>query len=94
MDAYSKKLNSVLKVNLSQNQFDALIIFLYNTTSPDNDWSSNHTIELINDGNLGGAVNNMSLYTKARIIGKKTELSGLVKRRAWERNIWENSIYL
>jgi RHS repeat-associated protein len=93
MDAYSKKLNSVLKVNLSQNQFDALIIFLYNTTSPDNDWSQNHTIKLINEGNFEEAVNNMSLFTKATINGKKTELPGLVKRRAWERNIWENSIY-
>ena len=70
------------KVKLNQNQFDALVSFVYNLGS--GNFKSSTLLKKLNAGDYIGAANEFKRWNKA---GGKV-LNGLVKRRASETNLF------
>jgi lysozyme len=77
---YEKTINDNIKVELTQNQFDALVCFCWNCGS------SNTLFKMINDKQSEMNIVNwwVSHYTK----GGGKELSGLVRRRKAEATLF------
>ncbi len=73
----------LVKVRLTQGQFDALVSFTYNLGAAN--LGNSTLLRLLNAGDYKGAAAQFDRWTKA---GGK-ELPGLVKRRAAERALFE-----
>lgn len=81
-------INSVVKVPLSQNQFDSLSSFTYNLGSGVlRDLVSNSGL---NFGNYDHVPVHLIKYNKARINGVLTPVAGLTRRREWEVGLWDS----
>lgn len=78
----SKAVSSVVKVALTQNQFDALASFAYNVGS--GAFAKSTMLKKINAGDMQGAADQFPLWNK----GGGQVLPGLVKRRAAERALF------
>ena len=74
--------NSLVKVKLSQNQFDALVSFVFNIGA--GAFSKSTLLKYLNAGDYGGAANQLLRWNKQ--AGK--ELKGLTKRRQEERALF------
>ncbi|MRT06985.1 glycoside hydrolase family protein [Pantoea agglomerans] len=74
--------NTNVKVNLTQGQFDALVSFVFNLGS--GNFVKSTLIKKLNAGDYAGAADEFSKWVNAG--GKK--LPGLVKRRAAEREVF------
>ena len=74
--------NSLVKVKLSQNQFDALVSFVFNIGA--GAFSKSTLLKYLNAGDYGGAANQFLRWNKQ--AGK--ELKGLTKRRQEERALF------
>lgn len=81
-----KLLNKTVKVNLYQNQVDALASFLYNIKNPDKNWPTSTMLKLINEGR-----SDLAAAQFDRWIGQPP-LAGLVRRRALERKLFEKHL--
>lgn len=77
--------NRLVKVPLTQGQFDALVSFVYNLGA--GNLSSSTLLRLLNAGDYAGAAAQFERWNKA---GGKT-LAGLVRRRAAERALFEGA---
>lgn len=75
---FEKTVNKLVKVKLTQNQFDGLVAFVYNV-GPGN-FQSSTLLSLLNQGNYASVSKQMARWNK----GDGRVLSGLVKRRASE----------
>jgi len=71
-----------VKVPLTQNQFDALVSFIFNVGSKN--FTSSTLIKKLNAGDYAGAANEFPRWNKA--AGRV--LNGLTKRRAAERELF------
>lgn len=76
---FEDNLNKVVKVSLSQNEYDALICFMYNIGA--GAFNSSTLLKKLNNNDREGASNEFKRWNKAN--GKI--LNGLVKRREKER---------
>lgn len=74
--------NSSVQVSLSQNQFDALVSFVFNIGA--SAFQKSTLLKLLNDGDYEGAANQFPRWNKQ--AGK--ELKGLTKRRYAERELF------
>lgn len=74
--------NEYVKVKLNQNQFDALVSFVYNLGA--GNFKSSTLLRKLNAGDYLGAANEFKRWNKA---GGKV-LNGLVRRRAAECNLF------
>ena len=74
--------NSLVKVRLSQNQFDALVSFVFNIGA--GAFSKSTLLKCLNAGDYGSAANQLLRWNKQ--AGK--ELKGLTKRRQEERALF------
>jgi lysozyme len=74
--------NSLVHVHLNQNQFDALVDFVFNVGA--GNFRSSTLLRLLNAGNFAAAADQFSRWTQA--AGKT--MPGLVKRRAAERALF------
>lgn len=74
---YENYVNNIVKLSLTQNQFDALVSFTYNL-------GAGNLRKLIENRNVNQIANAILLYNKA---GGKV-LNGLVKRRQAERDLF------
>lgn len=79
---YEKAVNDYVKVQLTQNEFDALVSFTYNLGA--GNLLSSTLLKKINAGDKAGAANQFEVWNKA---GGKV-LEGLVKRRAAEKALF------
>lgn len=79
---YEKAINDYVKVQLTQNEFDALVSFTYNLGA--GNLLSSTLLKKINAGDKAGAANQFDAWNKA---GGKV-LEGLVKRRAAEKALF------
>ena len=70
-----------VKTRLSQEQFDALVSFTYNTTNIAND----RVYQALNDNDFEGAARKISEANKVKVNGTWKLAPGLVKRREEER---------
>lgn len=79
---YENGINSLVKVQLNQNQFDALVDFAYNLGV--NALKGSTLLKKLNAGDYAGAANEFTKWNKA---GGK-ELAGLTRRREAEKSLF------
>lgn len=79
---YENGVNSLVKVQLNQNQFDALVDFAYNLGV--NALRGSTLLKKLNTGDYAGAANEFTKWNKA---GGK-ELAGLMRRREAEKSLF------
>lgn len=84
---FSKAVNSVVNVKLNQNQFDALVSFVYNIGV--GAFTNSTMLRLINNNDLVTASNEFPRWDKATVNGKKVSLPGLVTRRKAEKDLFD-----
>jgi len=75
-----QEVNTLVKVPLNQNQFDALVSFHFNTGA----LGHSSTLILLNEGKYSEAADHLLLYNKA---GGKI-LAGLIRRRKAEQELF------
>lgn len=75
-----QEVNTLVKVPLNQNQFDALVSFQFNTGA----LGHSSALPLLNEGKYEEAANHLLLYDKA---GGRT-LAGLIRRRKAEEKLF------
>lgn len=71
-----------LGVTLTQNQFDALVAFVYNVG--ERNFSASTLVKRLKAGDMAGAAAQFGVWNKARVKGVLTVLNGLTRRRAAE----------
>lgn len=83
VERFEAQVLRLVKVPLSQGQFDALVSFTYNLGA--GNLSNSTLLRLLNAGDYAGAADQFDRWNKA---GGKV-LAGLVRRRAAERALFE-----
>ena len=86
LNKYELTVNNLVNVPLNQNQFDALVSFCYNLGA--GNLKSSTLLKLLNKEDYIGAAEQFDRWVYAG--GKK--LSGLVKRRAAEKELFKKNI--
>lgn len=81
-------LDSVTPVPLTQNQFDALCSLIFNIGQ--GNYARSTLRRLLHDDDYTGAAAEFDRWTYGSVNGIKTKLSGLVKRRSEERQLFES----
>jgi len=71
---------------LTQNQFDALISFIFNVGV--GNFQKSTLLRKLNEGDIKQAVDEFMKWTKAKIDGEYKDLPGLIKRRTKEREVF------
>ena len=79
---FSDRINKLVKVKLNQNQFDALVSFVYNVGS--GAFADSTMLKLINQNLLDDAANQFVRWNKAN----GEVLTGLTRRRMTERDLF------
>ena len=79
---FSDRINKLVKVKLNQNQFDALVSFVYNVGS--GAFADSTMLKLINQNLLDDAANQFIRWNKAN----GEVLTGLTRRRMAERDLF------
>lgn len=85
LKAFEKCINTLVKVKLNQNQFDALVSFTYNEGCANLKKST--LLKLLNQGKYQEASEQLDRWVYCR--GKK--LNGLIKRRQEERKLFNDN---
>lgn len=94
LQPYADAVNRLVKVQINQNQFDALVDFAFNVgTDEDEDTiaeglGDSKLLKLLNAGNYSGAAAQFDVWVMAG--GRR--LPGLVKRRALEKQLFLKSV--
>lgn len=83
---YEEAVEKYVKVEVNQNQFDALVSFVYNVGS--GSFSKSTLLKKLNAGDYAGAAEQFLVWNKATVNGVKKELEGLTKRRQKERELF------
>jgi lysozyme len=78
--------NSIVTVDLTQHQFDALVDFAYNAGV--GNLKSSTLLKYVNAGNFDAAANEFPKWNKARQNGVLVALPGLTRRRNAERTLF------
>jgi lysozyme len=80
-------INRLVKCELNQHQFDALVSFVFNIGV--GAFAKSTILKLLNQCDMAGAAKQFARWNKVkgRIVG------GLIKRRALERRIFERGLY-
>ena len=78
--------NSLVKVELNQNQFDALVSLVFNIGV--GNFSKSSVLRFLNAGRYTDAADSFRLWNKQRQGSKMVELRGLTKRRKEERELF------
>jgi lysozyme len=91
MFEFAADVKNLVKVNLTQNQFDAIVSLVYNvgTTS----FRNSQSLKRLNSGDYEGFVNGAFHPTLGWVKQKGKILKGLVRRRADEARIFKDSVY-
>ena len=90
MIRYENGVKKYVKVQLTQNQFDALVSFCFNAGEAN--LASSTLLKKVNAGDFAGAADQFLLWNKARDpkTKKLVELGGLTARRQTERHLFLN----
>lgn len=76
--------NKLVKVPVTQNQYDALVSFHFNTGA----LGKSSVLTALNNKDYAGAADNLMKYTNGRIGGKLVPMAGLVRRRNAEKALF------
>lgn len=85
MDQTEEQVSSFVKNTLTDDQFDALVSFHFNTGGLDGSTLLRH----LNEGNYTLAAKEFLKWNKGTVNGKKVVLRGLTRRRMSEKNLFE-----
>ena len=88
---FEDAVTDMVKVDLSQQQFDGLISFAYNVGS--GALRSSTLLKMLTLGGYADAAKRFLDWDKGMVGGRLQPLAGLTKRRAAERKIFEDGIY-
>ena len=77
-------INKLVKVPVTQNQYDALVSFQFNTGS----LGKSSVLTALNNKDYNGAANKLMAYTNGRVNGQLVPMAGLVKRRTAEKALF------
>lgn len=88
---FEKDVNTMVKVPLSQNQFDACVSFCYNAGNVA--FNGSTLLHLLNAGNYQGAADQFLVWDKGHVDGQLVVIQGLLNRRTAERNMFLNGVY-
>jgi len=77
---------NLVKVVLNQNEFDALVSFVYNVGA--GAFARSTALRRLNKGNRAGAADALTWFNKARVGGNLREVRGLTRRRAAEKALF------
>ena len=83
---FEKRVNEIVKVPLTQNQFDVIISFLFNLGVNALDGST--SLKLLNQGLYKAFADRLLLWNKGMIGGRLVEIQGLTNRRIKERKLF------
>ncbi|NEP75170.1 MULTISPECIES: lysozyme [Okeania] len=92
VDRVADEVNQLIRVSLTQNQFDALISFCYNVGIGTFKYST--LVEKLNQGDYQGAANELPKWNKVMVNGVKTILPSLVDRRDDEKNLFLSNNFI
>lgn len=81
-----KALARLVKVPLSQGQYDSILSLSYNIGA--GNLAKSSLLKYLNTGQCTKAANEFLKWDKARVGGKLKVLPGLTKRRLWEYNMF------
>ena len=84
---FSNQVSALLLVDVTENQFDALVSLAYNIGVAA--FSNSTLLRKLNDGDYQGAAEQFDVWNK----GGGKVMHGLVRRRAAERKIFESGVY-
>lgn len=92
LDIAEQAVRRLVKVDLNQYQFDALVDFVFNLG--EGNFASSTLLKKLNAGDYLAVPGQLMRWTKARDpkTGKLRELRGLVIRRQWEADLWNRVI--
>lgn len=76
--------NRLVKVPLTQNQYDALVSFHFNTGA----LAKSSLLTALNNKDYATAADKFMLYTNGRVNGQLVPMAGLTKRRTTEKNLF------
>lgn len=85
-------MKKVVKVSLNQNQYDALVCFIYNVGH--GAFFSSTLLKRINLFDMKGAADQLLRWNKIRVNGKVIVSKGLTNRRKLERELFIEPILL
>lgn len=83
---FEKGIEEVVKVKLSQNQFDALVSLVYNIGL--GNFQESTLLKKLNLSDYEGAANEFPRWNKAWVRGKLKEVEGLTSRRLREQKLF------
>lgn len=86
LKSFESAVNRLVKVNIDQDQYDALVSFTYNVGI--GALTGSTALKKINQGDLRGGADAMLSWNKGTVNGKKVELKGLTRRRNAERELF------
>lgn len=78
--------NSLVKITITQNQFDALVSFVFNLGS--GAFGSSTLLKKLNSGDYSAAADQFLVWNKVRVNGKLQISNGLKRRRKAERELF------
>jgi lysozyme len=87
LEYFIDKVNELVKVPLNENQYSALVLFMFNVG--EGAFKRSTMLKLINKHEFSAAGKEFHKWDKATIKGLKKRLAGLTKRRAMERVLWD-----
>ena len=85
-----KAVNDLVKVPVSQNQFDSLVSLVFNIGTPN--FRKSTLLRKLNNGDYQGAAEQFPRWNKQRQNGKLVVLRGLTRRRAEEMEYFLSSV--
>ncbi|RYY56235.1 MAG: hypothetical protein EOO05_18900, partial [Chitinophagaceae bacterium] len=88
--AAQKAVQDLVKTDLNQNQFDAIVSFVHNVTPEV--FAKTKVLANLNTDSLGGVVDEMRLWVKAREAGNVVVSKNLVERRTKETELFTRPV--
>jgi lysozyme len=82
VEVFEEAVNRLVKVPLTQNQFDALVSFVFNVG--EGNFARSTLLRKLNTGDYDSGPSELNRWNKARVNGTLTALKGLTRRRAAE----------
>ncbi len=86
LEPRERAVNQLVKVPLNQNEFDALVSFVYNVGI--GGFKGSTALKRLNRGDRLGAADALTWWNKATVNGVLREVLGLTRRRAAERSLF------
>ncbi|PCK86338.1 lysozyme [Rhizobium sophoriradicis] len=92
LDPCERAVATSVKVDLTDNQFGALVMFTFNAGV--RAFKSSTLLKKLNAGNYAAVPGELAKWNKTTIDGKKVVSNGLVNRRAAEAGLWAKGGYI